>query len=70
MTTNTLHSAPAALLSVPAVVPNQIGGAEARARDGRTFAKIDPATGREICPVARSTRAAVQPAIADDRITH
>ena len=63
MSTNTLHSETATLLSVPTTVPNQIGGADARARDGRTFAKIDPATGREICQVARSTRADVELAI-------
>jgi aldehyde dehydrogenase (NAD+) len=41
--------------AVPAVVPNQIGGRDALAADGRTFAKVDPATGRTLCQVARST---------------
>lgn len=63
MSTNTLHGAPATLLSVPAVVPNQIGGTDRQAGGGRTFAKIAPATGREICQVARSTRADVELAI-------
>src|SRR3954471_1749412 len=36
------------------VVPNQIGLQDAGAADGRTFAKLDPATGRVICQVARS----------------
>ena len=54
----------AALQAVPAIVPNQIGGQEARAADGRTFAKLDPATGREICQVARSSAADVRMAVA------
>jgi len=44
----------AALASVPAVIPNLIAGADALAIDGGTFSKVDPATGREICRVARS----------------
>ena len=51
------------LTAIPSVVPNQIAGHDARAADGRTFAKLDPATGREICLVARSTRADVHLAI-------
>jgi aldehyde dehydrogenase (NAD+) len=43
----------------PAVIPNLVAGADALAMDGRTFGKIDPATGREICRVARSTAADV-----------
>ena len=46
--------------SVPAVIPNQIGGRDALAADGRTFSKIDPATGRVICQVARSSAADVR----------
>ena len=57
-------SAPHADLgAVPAVIPNQIGAGDVRALDGRTFPKIDPATGREICQVARSGPADVQGAI-------
>ena len=57
-------SAPHADLgAVPAVIPNQIGAGDVRALDGRTFPKIDPVTGREICQVARSGPADVQGAI-------
>jgi aldehyde dehydrogenase (NAD+) len=45
------------------VIPNQIGAHDGSALDGRTFAKIDPATGREICQVARSTKADVEKAV-------
>src|SRR5262245_34259842 len=51
------------LSSIPAVVPNLVGGADAPAADGGTFAKIDPATGRELCRVARSTAADVRLAV-------
>lgn len=51
------------LRSVPSVVPNHFGSQDAGASDGRTFAKIDPATGRAICQVARSTAADVQRAV-------
>lgn len=51
------------LASVPSVIPNQIGGQDAGALDGRTFPKVDPATGRVICEVARSTTADVQLAV-------
>ena len=51
------------LASIPSVIPNQIGNQDARATDGRTLAKIDPATGRMICQVARSTAADVQLAV-------
>jgi aldehyde dehydrogenase (NAD+) len=54
--------------AVPAVVPNQVGGRDALPAAGRTFAKIDPATGRTLCQVARSdaadVRAAVEAAVA------
>jgi len=49
--------------AVPAVVPNQIGGRDALPADGRTFAKIDPATGRTLCQVARSNAADVRAAV-------
>ncbi|MGH9346925.1 MAG: aldehyde dehydrogenase family protein [Vicinamibacterales bacterium] len=51
------------LVSIPSTVPNQVGGEDSRAADGRSFAKLDPATGREICQVARSTRAEVGRAV-------
>jgi alpha-ketoglutaric semialdehyde dehydrogenase len=44
------------MLVCPALVPNQIAGRDMTAGLGGTFAKIDPATGREICQVARSSR--------------
>ena len=50
--------------SVPAVVPNQIGGRGVPASDGRTFVKRDPATGEPICQVARSTAVDVRAAVA------
>ena len=49
---------------VPATVPNQIGATAAPAADGRTFAKLDPATGQVICQVARSGAADIQRAVA------
>src|SRR5678816_3467346 len=51
------------LSSIPAVVPNLVAGADALAADGGTFAKIDPATGRELCRVARSGAADVAQAV-------
>jgi aldehyde dehydrogenase (NAD+) len=51
------------LTTIPAVIPNHLGGAEARALSGGTFRKIDPATGQAICEVARSTVADVQQAV-------
>jgi alpha-ketoglutaric semialdehyde dehydrogenase len=51
------------LTVIPAVVVNQIGAQDARAADGRTFAKVDPATGDEICQVARSSSADVRMAV-------
>jgi alpha-ketoglutaric semialdehyde dehydrogenase len=42
------------LSAVPAIVPNLIAGTDELAVDGGTFSKVDPATGREICRVARS----------------
>ena len=50
-------------LSVPAVVPNQVGGRDRSAADNQTFSKMDPATGRECCRVARSRAADVQSAV-------
>ena len=51
------------LTTIPEVIPNQIGLQDARPADGRTFAKLDPATGREICQVARSSAADVAVAV-------
>lgn len=51
------------LTVIPSVIPNNIGGQDARALDGRTFQKIDPATGRAICDVARSSAADVRVAV-------
>jgi alpha-ketoglutaric semialdehyde dehydrogenase len=51
------------LFSIPSVIPNLLGGQDARATDARTFDKVDPATGRVICQVARSTAADVTLAV-------
>ena len=50
-------------LTTPSFVPNQLGGQDAPAADGRTFAKVDPATAKEICQVARSSAADVNAAV-------
>ena len=39
-------AATSVLASIPTVVPNQCGGQDVSALDGRTFQKMDPATGR------------------------
>src|SRR3989337_1506462 len=49
--------------AIPAVIPNQIGGQDALAADGRAVGKIDPATGRTLCRGARSTAADVRLAV-------
>ena len=49
--------------AIPSVIPNQLGGQDVPATDGLTFTKIDPATGRPICEVARSTAKDVQLAV-------
>ena len=54
-------------VAVPTIVPNQIGNADSLAADGRTFAKIDPATGRELCQVARSGAADIHRAVSAAR---
>src|SRR4051812_40368063 len=51
------------LSKVPALVPNQIGNDSVPAVDGRSFAKLDPATGKVICQVARSSAADVERAV-------
>src|ERR671925_557378 len=57
------HSGKVDLKTIPSVIPNHLGGQDAAAGDGRTFAKIDPATGRTICQIARSTAADVKLAV-------
>jgi aldehyde dehydrogenase (NAD+) len=52
---------------IPSTIPNQVGGRDVPAADGRTFAKLDPATGREICQVARSTAVDVHRAVEQAR---
>ncbi len=49
--------------AIPTVIPNQLGGQDLHASDGRTFSKVDPATGQVICEVARSSAADVQLAV-------
>jgi aldehyde dehydrogenase (NAD+) len=51
------------LSAIPAVISNSVGGEDAPAADGRTFVKLDPATGLEICRVARSGAADVSRAV-------
>jgi alpha-ketoglutaric semialdehyde dehydrogenase len=48
---------------VPARIPNQIGHLDMMADVGRSFAKMNPATGRPLCEVARSTRDDVELAV-------
>ena len=50
-------------LSAPEIVPNQLGGEERLAFSGRTFEKIDPATGRPLCRVAQSDERDVRDAV-------
>ena len=49
--------------TIPKVVPNLLGGRDRGAADGRTFTKVDPATGRPLCEVARSSAADVRAAV-------
>ena len=56
-------STAADITAIPATIPNQIDGQSVFAIDGRTFAKMDPATGQELCRVARSTAADVRLAV-------
>jgi aldehyde dehydrogenase (NAD+) len=51
------------LTSIPSVIPNHLGGQDVPGLEGRTFQKIDPATGRVICEVARSSAADVRRAV-------
>lgn len=52
---------------MPDFVPNWIGGHEQPSADGQTFSKIDPATGRALCRVARSTTQDTRTAVAEAR---
>lgn len=52
---------------IPEFIPNQIGGVEGPAEDGRTFDKLAPATGKRLCTGARSDRADVDRAVAAAR---
>jgi len=63
MQIDTLPAPAHAITTIPAVIPNLLGGIDAPAIDGGTFTKIDPATGAAICQVARSTAADVQRAV-------
>jgi len=54
----------AVLGSIPTTVLNQVGSELLPAIDGRSFVKKDPATGRAICEVARSSAADVELAVA------
>lgn len=50
-------------LTIPSIVPNWIAGEERPAASGQCFSKVDPATGRELCRVARSDAADVDAAV-------
>jgi acyl-CoA reductase-like NAD-dependent aldehyde dehydrogenase len=63
LVSNSTHARRADLAAVPAVIPNLIAGQDAPAADGRSFPKIDPATGQEICRVARSGASDVRLAV-------
>jgi len=64
MITTELSSRGVSALSVPSVIPNQIGGQDAPAASGQTFTKFNPATGEPICQVTRSFAADVERAVA------
>jgi acyl-CoA reductase-like NAD-dependent aldehyde dehydrogenase len=51
-------------LERPDIIPNLIGGVDRPAYDGRTFAKVDPATGKLLCRVAQSSADDVERAVA------
>ena len=63
ITTPASRSSSIDLSSIPATISNQIGSDEMPSADGRTFRKMDPATGRALCEVARSTAADVELAV-------
>jgi acyl-CoA reductase-like NAD-dependent aldehyde dehydrogenase len=51
------------LSALPARIPNQIGHLDKMADGGQSFTKMNPATGRPLCEVARSTHADVELAV-------
>src|SRR5690349_23417856 len=59
-----VEPAPVDLSVVPALIPNQIGREDRMADGGKVFVKMDPATGRPLCEVVRSTRGDVDAAVA------
>jgi len=63
MATSTATSSGARPLSIPTVIPNLLAGQDTPAADGRSFPKVNPANGEEICRVARSGAADVQLAV-------
>jgi aldehyde dehydrogenase (NAD+) len=63
ITTAPSKTAAVELSSIPAIIPNQFGAADALPLDGRTFTKMNPATGRPLCQVARSAAADVDVAV-------
>jgi len=54
-------------LTIPALLPNQIGGADCTAATGEVFVKLDPTNGRAVCEVARSRETDVGAAVAAAR---
>jgi alpha-ketoglutaric semialdehyde dehydrogenase len=64
VTTNTIQRTRADLTVIPGLIQNQIGHLDLDAAAGGTFPKVDPATGRVICHVARSAGADVNRAVA------
>ena len=58
------NSQGADIATIPSVVLNQIGADLAPSSDGRTFTKKDPATGRVLCQVSRSSASDVALAVA------
>jgi len=56
------------LTVIPELIPNQIGSQDSPALDGGVFSKVDPATGRELCRVARSRAADVRLAVERARL--
>jgi acyl-CoA reductase-like NAD-dependent aldehyde dehydrogenase len=54
-------------LTIPSVLPNQVGGSDQSASAGETFSKLDPSTGRELCRVPRSRAEDVAGAVAAAR---
>jgi len=68
MITTTSSSRPLDLTSIPSTIPNQLGLDETSPLDGRTFTKMDPATGRALCQVSRSSAADVELAVKKARL--